>query len=529
MTSRLPTPGGDTNTWGNILNDFLLQSHNSDGTLLSSAVTAAGAEMTSNKNAASGYAGLDATSKVAIANLPTGTTSTTVAIGNDSRITGAIQTGATAGGDLSGTLPSPTVAKVNGITLSGTPSSGQVLTATSATAATWSTPSGGSSGSSATGLPSYAPSGLQNLYFPAANAYNWNAGNLRVLRAALGRTLDGSGMCNVVVIGDSMSIGYNGNGTSTTQIYEWPRIAFSQYATTTGATLGGSGIQPSSNVSQGSEIHSDRWTFTGTVKFGTYSAITTMYAGSTLTFTSTQTGTSAWLFYFDNSTSGFTVSIDGGTASSITTGGTQVVKGWSKTGLTNATHTIKVTCTTNYVFITGAMVDIAGSGLKVHNLALGGAEAGNSTYTQNWTDTSGNVLAIATSRKAMLTAASITPDIVLILLGGNDMQSQSTYSPKGPNAIAGMQTIAGWWPNACNILFNTYGVGTDTPEALWEQLLAAKYTLADTLNVPLIDWQDRAGQYSVANTNGLLGADSIHPKYSALSDWGKSFGELLCS
>ena len=45
----------------------------------------------------------------------------------------------TAGGDLSGTLPSPTVAKINGITLSGTPSANQVLTATSGTAANWQT------------------------------------------------------------------------------------------------------------------------------------------------------------------------------------------------------------------------------------------------------------------------------------------------------------------------------------------------------------------------------------------------------
>lgn len=31
--SRLPTPGGDTGNWGDILNDFLSQSHNTDGTL----------------------------------------------------------------------------------------------------------------------------------------------------------------------------------------------------------------------------------------------------------------------------------------------------------------------------------------------------------------------------------------------------------------------------------------------------------------------------------------------------------------
>src|SRR5882672_4462546 len=55
--SRLPVPGSDDGNWGDLLNDFLHASHNSDGTLKTSAVNASGGQGPAGPAGAQGVAG----------------------------------------------------------------------------------------------------------------------------------------------------------------------------------------------------------------------------------------------------------------------------------------------------------------------------------------------------------------------------------------------------------------------------------------------------------------------------------------
>lgn len=60
--ARLPNPGGDTGTWGDILNDYLSQSHKPDGTLSDGIVTSSALAPGAITKATVGLADVDNTS-----------------------------------------------------------------------------------------------------------------------------------------------------------------------------------------------------------------------------------------------------------------------------------------------------------------------------------------------------------------------------------------------------------------------------------------------------------------------------------
>jgi hypothetical protein len=69
--ARLPKVGGDTGAWGAVLNDFLLQVQNSDGSLKTDAISGAGAELISSKGQPNGYAPLSGAGQISASYMPT--------------------------------------------------------------------------------------------------------------------------------------------------------------------------------------------------------------------------------------------------------------------------------------------------------------------------------------------------------------------------------------------------------------------------------------------------------------------------
>lgn len=133
MTAKSATQLGDKT-----INDFVLKSNAPgsactagqvvfwDGTNFSCVTDAGGAGVISDVLAGTGIAVSGATSKTVAVNF--GTTAGTVAQGNDSRITNALQSTTVFAGDVSGTATSMAVDRIKGVSIDSTaPTTGQVL------------------------------------------------------------------------------------------------------------------------------------------------------------------------------------------------------------------------------------------------------------------------------------------------------------------------------------------------------------------------------------------------------------------
>lgn len=157
--ARLPQPGGDTGTWGSVLNDFLSTVHNADGTIKGGVVSEAALDsaLQAKVNAAAGdpTVGGDLAGTASSAQIVAGAVGATELAASsvltakiaDANVTGAklADSSVTAAKIADGTISSAKLATSSVTTTklntSGAPTSGQVLSYDGSTLA-WTTPGG---------------------------------------------------------------------------------------------------------------------------------------------------------------------------------------------------------------------------------------------------------------------------------------------------------------------------------------------------------------------------------------------------
>jgi hypothetical protein len=129
---QLPIPGSDNGTWGNILNDFLLVAHNSDGTLQQGAISTAGGYILPSTGIPA--IALDTNTQSIISNVaskyvkpPSGIPSTDMTSAVQTSL-GLANTSVQLGGDIGGTTTDPIITKLQGTTVNAaSPVNNQVL------------------------------------------------------------------------------------------------------------------------------------------------------------------------------------------------------------------------------------------------------------------------------------------------------------------------------------------------------------------------------------------------------------------
>ena len=379
-------------------------------------------------------------------------------------------------------------------------------------------PPGGSSGAP-TGLPAHAGTGRTGTYDPRLNVYNLKPENTRRIRAAMARTLDG-GKMDILIEGDSLTIGANGVGTTAIEANALGERLAVYVANALGTVQAGSGVSPCVSFIG---VLSDRWTKTGTVTIPSNFPI--MSAAATMTFTSPHAGTNVSVLYSDLSPA-FSYRVDGGVAINVPAGGgTNTINiHTSPTTYADTTHSVVITAASANTIPVAAIIDRT-AGVASHSMGFGGATAGHPGNTDNaWTATA-DTNGIYVSRRLAWEETGKTADVKLICLGGNDMFQAP--SDTAANAIAKLEIMVNWdLADTDVILCQSWEVPT-TDATKWAEYCEAKYALADSLDIPLIDWRHRYGDAADLDALGMVGPDKIHPTAGTGFEMARMVADIL--
>lgn len=351
--------------------------------------------------------------------------------------------------------------------------------------------------------PANKPLPLAGSYDTQRNLYNYKPAQLRRFRSRLGAARAGLGQCRIATLGDSITAGEK---AAPVNVNSWP-VRLRDILKSSGVPVAGTGMVYSNHGQTGVD---PRWVYSaGWAVFAGAAAShlrQTSTVGATATFTSDLPGTTVEVQY-SNASGAFTVSIDGAAPVTMTGATGQTVATYSVADLPNTTHTVVITHVSGTIYPIAVNVSTP-VGLLISNGGIGGSTAlswqGPELYRPTFT----------------LMASS--PDLVTISLMTNDAnlgQTPAEYKTNMQTTINRVKANS----SADIVLIAAIPSGNSFNLAPFRQAL---YELADTNDLPLIDFFDRWGSYSLTNGLGMM-ADTLHPNAAGYADLGLAVASAI--
>jgi hypothetical protein len=370
-------------------------------------------------------------------------------------------------------------------------------------------------------FPSYVTTAA-NIWDAMRCLYNRNPTTRRAMVAALSKLVAGVSDFHMVAPGDSTWIGYNG------ATYNLDDAVPRQVGKAVCKMLGipnafTGGIQQF--VAAGSTAIQSNCSKTGSFVIADNFVWTNAAAG-TFTWVCLDAGTSVEFYASNLSTNGFTYSIDGEAPVAVTTNGTSSFKTVTRTGLSNKRHTVVFTSAAGQTVLLfgGRTWNPAIKQFHVHDIAIGGSHANNSGVAngKNWSSTASSPAGLGLTGPGMVTAAGVTPNLVLPCIGNND----AAGSVAANTIVTGLGNIEAYWPTAAFFWTHPPKV-SGTSDTIFDDLSGQFFSFSDTNSDMYFSWDEWVGRLTGYTADGLAGADGIHPTQAHQWALGRHIAEAL--
>lgn len=329
-------------------------------------------------------------------------------------------------------------------------------------------------------LPSYAGARVKT-FDPNTLIYNSESPALRTIRSRLRGGMRGERATRVAFVGDSKTFGSGLTGGSYTGDDSWP----AQFSEIIGASTGFC-------VANGSDFRYQ--SITGfAVAPANRNDLTTNAGGGSLTFNTRVACVGFKLYGYLSPGGTVTVTTDGGTPDTWTIAAGSPWRTFTKTGLSDATHSIAISTAATGFALRGIELTYAnGSKVIMDN------HGRQSSTASQWNDRSSFITYGTSTFDAVTTAL---PDVCIVNLGTNTPTSEADY-----NSLLDYIVTTKGIPT---LLVVPGGLGGTAAESTYDARRQRIYDNADRLDLPVLDFGRVIGGYTAANLAGLMG-DTTH-------------------